>query len=178
MKTIDRYFKKKIPTMRGQVIAIGCLDSILNEIDKNDGIVTCYVLNNMNRPQEKGMMKGRKKSVHIKKFKHKFKKKRTHVMIVDALEVLEFSKRFVSSSVYITKEDIYIYASKSSEELEQMIQKYYRYDVELSKVSCTDGIIYTIHCEQAKTSRFKDLGYLIKDTWNEGIDFLGDYLIH
>lgn len=178
MKTIDHYFKKKIPTLRGQVIAIGCKELFLNEIDKNDGITTCYVLNNMDRSNGTGAGKRNRRSVNIKKFKRKFKKNRTNVMIVDALEVLDFRKRFVSSSVYITKENIYIYTEKTSENLDQMIEKYYRYDVDIKEISCTDGKIYTIHCERAKTSRFKDFGYLVKDTWNEAIDILGDYLIH
>lgn len=177
MKTIEQYFNKKIPAIRGQVITIGCTDAILDKINENDGIHTCYTLNNVSRITGKYKSKGRLKNVNIKKFKRKFKKKRTDVMIVDALEILDFTKRFVPSSVYITKGTVYIYGEEKTDSLEKMIQKYDRYCVEVSSVSCSNGIIYKIDCKNTKPSRFKDFGYLVKDTWNDCIDLLGDYLI-
>lgn len=178
MKTIENYLIKKIKGIRGQVIAIGCTDPILDALGKNNGIHTCYVLNNTSRISGKYKSSGFMKSVNIKKFKRKFKKKRTNVMIVDSLDVIEFSKRFVPSSVYIAKETIYVYAKASDEKTEEMILKYHRYQAPVEEIKLQDGIIYRIDCTNTKQSRISDFGYLIKDTIDRVIDLVGDYLIN
>lgn len=164
--------------MRGRVIAIGCTDAILTAINENDGIHTCYALNNVSRITGKYKSKGRMKNVNIKKFKRKFKKKRTDVMIVDATDVVDFSKHFVPSSVYMTKENIYLYGKEKTENITMMIDKYQRYQASLEQIEVSDGFLYKIDCTKTKQSRIKDIGYLIKDSWDHVIDLIGDYLIH
>lgn len=178
MKTIDSYLTKKINTMRGNVIAIGCSDKMLDAISKNDGIRNCYELNNVSRISGKYEKKGSMKKVNIKKFKRKFKHKKTNVMIVNVLDVVDFAKRFVGSSVYITNEVVYLYTDKEDEKTTLMLEKYKRYHTTLEEVKLKDGIVYKIDCSNTKQSRIRDFGYLIKDTVDNFIDILGDYLIN
>lgn len=178
MKTIDAYLVKKIKFMNGQVIAIGCSDAVLNAISENDHITTCYDLNNISKVSGKYKAKGRVRNININKFKRKFKKKRTKTMIVNILDVLDFSRQFVPSSVYMTKELIYLYTNKKNEKVDLMIKKYHRYHTSIEEIELKDGMIYKIDCSNTKQSRIKDLGYSVKDMVDKAMDILGDYLIN
>lgn len=178
MKTIEKYLIKKIRHMSGNVITIGCSDALLDEINKNNNILNCNVLNNMSRTSGKYTSAGRMKRINIKKFKRKFKKKKTDYMIVDIQDVLPYAKRFVSSSVYITKGELYIYTNEVNDKVDEMINKYQRFHTKVEKITNEDGCVYKIDCTNGKVKRLQEIKYLWKDTIDNIIDLIGDYLIN
>ena len=118
------------------------------------------------------------KRINIKKFKRKFKKKKTDYMIVDIQDVLPYAKRFVSSSVYITKGELYIYTNEVNDKVDEMINKYQRFHTKVEKITNEDGCVYKIDCTNGKVKRLQEIKYLWKDTIDNIIDLIGDYLIN
>ncbi|HIT12179.1 MAG TPA: hypothetical protein IAB58_05245 [Candidatus Pelethosoma merdigallinarum] len=178
MKTIEQYLIKKIRQMEGVVITIGCSDSLLEEIDKNSKITLCNALNNTSRVSGKYQAKGRMRRINIKKFKKKFKKKKTDTMIIEAHDVLAYAKRIVPISVYLTKKDVYIYTHEKEEKIEEMIQKYDRFRVKTEVINKEDGVIYKMDCRGCQVKKLQEIKYLWKDTIDNILDLIGDYLIH
>jgi hypothetical protein len=78
----------------------------------------------------------------------------------------------------MTKETIYLYTKEQTEKIDTMITKYQRYQTKMEEIKLSDGIIYKIDCTRTKQYRIKDFIYLIKDTGDNMIDLLGDYLIN
>ena len=69
---------KIIKKIKGSLLGIGMTESILlDAIEENDNIDTCYILSNVSLTGKKFNMikKGRNKKINIKKLKKKFKKK-------------------------------------------------------------------------------------------------------
>ena len=97
---------KIIKKIKGSLLGIGMTESILlDAIEENDNIDTCYILSNVSLTGKKFNMikKGRNKKINIKKLKKKFKKKSLDTVICNYDIIKQFYRSFVPNSIYINK---------------------------------------------------------------------------
>ncbi len=165
--------------MKGSLLGIGINDeNILDVIEKNDDIHTCYLINNISLTGKKFNMtkRGKNKKINIKKLKKHFKKKSLDNVICNYEIIKQFQRSFVPNSIYINKGDLYIYGNE--EDLETLKLKYQRYtaDIEITKVS--DGTIMKINNQNTKNKFFKDKIYRLKDFGSDALELMTDILIN
>jgi ABC-type xylose transport system substrate-binding protein len=169
---------KIINESKGTLLGIGLNDEkILDAIEDNDNIHTCYLLSN-DTPKDKNFYffkKGRNKVINIKKIKKYFKKKSLDIIICNYSIIKKFMNSFIYNSIYLNNKTLYIY---SNENLEKELKKYQRYtnDVKIKKID--DMYLLTINNENTKNSIIKDTKYKIIDFWTNLIDNITDLLIN
>lgn len=177
MKKMEQKLIEIVKSMKGNFIGIG-LDQprLVNEVENNHHIVECILLNDrQNELNDLG--KSKIKKINIRKLRRKFKKKKRDYIIASLDEIYPYYKTFIKDSVYITRGTIYYYGS-SKEKMDLIIKKYERYKVKIREEMIGKEMLLTIEVNKAKTNRIKDFFYYIKDTLNNGMDYISDYLIH
>ena len=170
---------KIIKNLKGSLLGIGITDdSILEAIEKNDDIHTCYILSTLSLTGKKFSLtkRGRNKKVNIKKIKKYFKKKSLDTIICNYSTIMQFQRSFIPNSVYLNKGSLYIYGEKA--DLESLKKKYQRYtkDIEIKKLN--KGFIIKINNQKTKNHFFKDLFYRSKDLAIDIIDLVTEILIN
>lgn len=179
--TLKEYLKKLIKKFTGNIIVIGLHDEELNEvIMKSKKLNQCYFLNSETKEEvkKKRWRLGRDESISIKKFRRKFKKKKTDYIICNITDMKPHLKHFIKDSVYICNNKIYYYGQEKDFDLIDMERKYARYNATLSTEKLKDSYIVIIDVKNAKYSRIKAFIYIVKDGFNIGCDILGDFLVH
>ena len=168
-----------INNLKGSLLGIGFEESsILDAIENNENIHTCYLMTAKSIKSKKFSMTkhGRNKKINIKKIRKYFKKKSINTIICNYKTIQKFQKSFVPNSVYLNSEDLYIYGTK--EELTLLKEKYQRYTNEIQFISLEEDTILKINNQNTKTNFFKDSYYKIKDTASEVTELLTDLLIN
>ena len=169
---------KEIKTMKGSLLGIGIDDnSMLDAIENNDNIDLCYILSNGGRTENKKFKlfkKGRTKKINIKKLKKHFRKKSLDNVLCDYKVIKKFYKSFVPNSIYINKGKLLIYGN--IKELEKIKEKYERYTDDIIIKKTNKSFLLIINNKNAKTNIIKTNYYKIKDTFNDGLDYLTDFL--
>ena len=175
---MEKFFVKEIRQMYGSLIAFGLTDEKLkHEIEKNDAINTCYLLDstsNFNKKKLKIFNRG--KTINIKKIKKVFKKKRIDNIIANYQTIKPFLKTFVRDSVYINKNKLYIYGTK--EDYEDIIQRYKRYTDKIEIKKEKDYFVIIIDNTNTSNKKIKDIIYWWKDTFTSIADFLTVILVN
>ena len=170
---------KIIKKIKGSLLGIGMTESILlDAIEENDNIDTCYILSNVSLTGKKFNMikKGRNKKINIKKLKKKFKKKSLDTVICNYDIIKQFYRSFVPNSIYINKEYLYIYGNKK--DLENLSKKYQRYTKDVELLENKENYILKINNTNTKNKFFKDKIYRIKDFSIDAVDFITELLIN
>lgn len=168
-----------INNMKGSLLGIGLNDgTLLDAIESNDDIHTCYILSNLSLTGKKFSMtrRGRNKKINIKKIKKYFKKKSLDNIICNYDIIKQFQRSFVPNSIYLNSGYLYIYGSKT--EIESLKQKYQRYTNDIEISSSEDGFIMKVNNENTKNNFFKDTLFKIKDLGTDVIDFITELLIN
>ena len=168
-----------IKSIKGSLLGIGLNDSeLLDAIENNDNIHTCYILSSTSLTSKKFNMskRGKNKKINIKKIKKHFKKKSLDTVICNYETIKQFQKSFVPNSVYLNKGILYIYGE--DEEINNLKLKYERYtnDIEITKYK--NQVIMKVNNKNTKNNFFKDNGYKIKDFFSETIEIITDILIN
>lgn len=173
---VNSTLKKYIKHMSGSLVAIGIKDTeLIKEIDKNNKIVMCDLLNSVSL-DSKNTDKKRYKKKYVKSLKKQYKKDRINYMIVNVDEVNNLLKIFIRDSIYINNKEIYYFSDKKYK-LEKVEKRYHRYTKKTEITKYEDGYILKIDTEGAKNNYFKDKIYYIKDTLSNGADIIADILI-
>ena len=174
MKKLINCIKK----MEGTTLGIGIDDEKLkDEIEKNDKITTCYLLEETSSFNKKKMrLFQRSKKVNIKKIKKVFKKKRIENLICNYKTINPFSKTFVRDSVFINKGKLYIYGK--DENYEQIINKYKRYTSDIKIEKEKDEFLIIINNQETKNNKLTDIKYWWQDTLNSIADILTNILVN
>ncbi len=170
---------KIIKKIKGSLLGIGMTESILlDAIEENDNIDTCYILSNVSLTGKKFNMikKGRNKKINIKKLKKKFKKKSLDTVICNYDIIKQFYRSFVPNSIYINKGYLYIYGNKK--DLENLSKKYQRYTKDIELLENKENYILKINNTNTKNKFFKDKIYRIKDFSIDAVDFITELLIN
>lgn len=168
-----------VSQLKGSLLGVGITDTnILDAIENNDDIHTCYILSNLSLTGKKFSMTkhGRSKKINIKKLRKKFKKKSLNNIICNYDIIKQFQRSFVPNSVYLNNGYLYIYGKKK--EIESLKQKYQRYTNDIEIIENKDGFIMKINNQNTKNNFFKDTLFKIKDFGNDTLEFLTDLLIN
>ena len=168
-----------IENLKGSLLAIGLFEeNLLDAIEKNDNIETCYLLNKISLTSKKFSMtkRGKNKKINIKKIKKQFKKKSLNNIICNYNIIKQFYRSFIPNSIYLTNKKIYIYGQR--EDLKKITSKYQRYTNKIKIEKVDEEYLMEIDTSNTKNSFFKDLIYKIKDFSSDFVDILTDILIN
>ena len=169
---------KEIKNMIGSLLGIGIDDtSMLDAIENNDNIDLCYILSNGGKNKNKKFKlfrKGRTKKINIKKLKKHFKKKSIDNVLCDYKVIKKFYKSFVPNSIYINKGKLLIYGN--IKELDRIKEKYERYTNDIKTEKTNKSFLLIINNKKIKTNIIKTNYYKLKDTFNDALDYLTEFL--
>ena len=167
---------KYVKNMKGSLVAIGIKDtSIIEEIDKNNKITMCDLLNSVSL-KSKTTSKKRQKKKYVKRLKKQYKKKNIDYMIINTDEVEKLLKNIIKDTIYINDKEIYYY-SKRKTILDIIEKRYNRYTKNTEIVKYEDGYILKINTKDTKNNFFKEVLYYILDTFSNAADIIADILI-
>lgn len=166
----------------GNVLLIGVDDSkIYDIIDKNERITICNSLSNCKRKSKKmycdNSTTKNSKIIKVKKLRKVFKRKNIDFIICNISEIKPNMKSFLSNSVYINKNMLYIYGSIKDNDLEELVKKYKRYSKDVKAEIKDEEFIIYIDNKKTKTNFFKDKFYYIVDTISNIRNLIADILM-
>ena len=164
---------------KGVFLNIGLTDEkLLDAIEENDNIHTCYLLSNASLTGKKFNAIGfhRNKKINIKKLKKYFKKKSIDTVICNYQTIKQFKRSFIPNSIYINKKTLYIYGNKN--ELNEISNKYKRYTNNIKLIELDNEAILKIDNTNTKNNFFKDIFYKTKDFISDSLDFITELLIN
>lgn len=176
----EKELRKLVKSLSGNIICIG-MDSklVLDEIERNDNIYNCTLLDSLDVTPVDGKKK-RNKSINVRKFRKKFKKKRTDTIICRMENMHDYLKYFIKDSVYMTKGQVIYYGTNEEFLLDEdeFVKRYARYKkTETKIVHDKDGMMIYVTMNGAKPHRVKDKFYFVRDTMYNAIQLLGDYMV-
>lgn len=162
--------KKIIKNLGGNVLGIGLSEDLIKEIENNDKIINCNLLNPYIKRKKKFSLFN--KTIKIKKIRKIFKKKKIDYIICNYDEINNYFNTFVKDSVYINKKKIYYFGNV---DIELLKSKYNRYD---TKIIIKNKNLIEIDTSKAKNNFFKDIYYRLKDFKDKLIELIGDILMN
>jgi len=171
---MNKEILKIVDNFENNVLAIGTSEKITNFINSNKKVLKFDLL----EKTKKGIKiksQNKTKKVNIKKIRKIFKKKKTDFIICEYEIIRKYLNTFVKDSVYINKNKLYIYGTH--EDIEFLIKRYKRYNVKVDLKQKKDYFILSIDNTLSKNNKIKDIGYLIIDTIEKIIEFIGDLLM-
>lgn len=162
--------KKIIKNLDDNVLGIGLSEDLIKEIENNDKIINCNLLN----PYIKGKKKFSlfNKTIKIKKIRKIFKKKKIDYIICNYDEINNYFNTFVKDSVYINKKKIYYFGNV---DIDLVKYKYGRYD---TNIIIKNKNLVEIDNSKAKNNFLKDNYYRLKDFKDRLIELIGDILMN
>lgn len=165
--------KNIVNKLSGKIIVIGTFDENLEQlISENKNILSCDHLTNESK---KGNgKKGKIKNINIKKIKKKYKIKKHDFILCNVQDIIKYQKTFIKDSIYITKNEVYLFGKKDL--IEEINEKYKRYTNEIEKNRLKEGVILKVKTN-FKPSKLKNIYYYIYDTTLNIIDLISDILI-
>ena len=168
-----------IKKIEGNVLVIGLDDVLLNKFEKNNKVNLYSIYSNksngiFSKSKKKQTNKG--KTINIKKLRKYINKKSVNWLICNMEEIMEYYKYIIKDTIYLNNNIIYIYSSNEIDK-EFIIQKYKRYNVEITFTDYKNGYIITINNKNGKNNYFKDKIYFIKDTFYNIAEVIGNILI-
>lgn len=183
---LKEYLKKLIPTLHGKMIVIGLQDSEINDmILHSEMLEQCYFLDSnikelkkKNDEEKKTYRLGKNKNIPVRKFRKKFKKKKTDTIICNLKDMECYLNSFVKDSIYICKGKVYYYGPKRKFETTNLKNRYRRYQVSFEEVELKDSHVLVVDLSKAKTRWWKELYYTICDGFYKATDLLGDFLVN
>ena len=173
-----KYLYDEIKNMEGNVLAIGIDDKLINAIKKNKK-VNAYEISKSERfslfQKKKRRLESNGKSINIKKLHKYFKKGSINYIIVDYEQILKHYKYVFKDSIYLSKGKLYFYMPKDIDS--DYINKYKRYNSKINIKEYDNTKLVIIDNSKSKTSKLKNIIYLIGDTINNLIDFISNILV-
>ena len=163
----------------GNVLGIGVDENISDILLNNELVLNCNLLNgNISGRKDKKTKKEKKlKTIKIKKIRKIFKHKKVDFILCNVEEIKKYLKTFISDSIYINKDMLYIYNVKD-EDVEEIEKKYKRYNTKIEKIKDGKTTILKIDNKNANTNFFKDHLYIIVDTLIQLFNIIGDLLLN
>lgn len=167
--------KKIISNTSGNVLAIGLSCQLENILEKNPNIDNYYLLNPLNK-NEKLVSKIFSKKIKMNKVKRKFKKKKINNLFVNTIYIMDNYLKFISDSIYIAKDKIYLYGN--IDEANLLHKKYKRYTNNIDLKQYEKEALLIIDNTKTKRIYFKNIYYKIYDKIEEGLNLLSEYLVN
>ena len=175
MKLINEF-----KNLAGSVLGIGYInDKYLKELNKNDAISVDLLTSNLASATKKSLVakeirkdKKKGKSVYIKKIKKVFKRHKPDYIICNVDDVNNYLKSFIKDSLYITKDKLFIFSEENKVDLDELFNKYKRYNKSIEK---KDKYLI-IDNTNYKNNILKNIWYYIIDTFIAIYDYIGTIL--
>jgi hypothetical protein len=166
--------------LSGNVLGIGVDDEIRWILEKNNRVTTCNLLNSKSSGNCAigNDKKKRIKKIRIKKLRKIFKRKKVDFILCDVSEVTRYLKTFIKDSVFINKNILYIYNIYDIDIKDELIKKYGRYNTSIEEIRDGNSVILKIDNKNSKTNFFKDVFYLIIDTFFQILNVISDLLLN
>lgn len=164
----------------GNILIIG-LDypTVEQVLEKNIKIKNQYSMSFNGKKRAKTKERGRRgKTISIKKIKKIFKKKRVDYIICNIEDISKFLRTFIRDSVYINKNNLYIYGKKSDMDIELLEKRYKRYNTKIEITEYDKEILISIDNSKSKNNKIKDIGYSFADLGYSIVNIIGDLLIN
>jgi len=164
----------------GNVLLIGVDDSkIFDIINSNNKVLICNSLNNYKRKKMHcdNTSTCETKTIKVKKIRKIFKKKKVDFIICNVVEIKKHMKTFLSSSVYINNNMLYIYGNINDIDYEELIRKYKRYCKDIKIEFNNEDFIIYIDNKNTKTNKIKDIFYYITDTVSNIRNVIADIMM-
>ncbi len=176
---MEKYLIREVKKLEGNLLGLGINnDKIKDAIKTNNKILNCYLLEETPSVFKKNKIQliNKQKKINIKKITKTFKKKRIDNTICNFKTISPFLKTFIRDSIYMNKNNIYIYGT--DEDYDLIIKRYKRYtkDIEVKKEK--NSFLLIINTKNTKTSKIKDIGYWWKDTLENIVDALTALLVN
>ncbi len=174
---MDKDLKKIIKNFSSSVLYIGNDDEISKYLEKNENITSLDVLSNKKSTSKaKRKIFKKNKTVNINKLRKRYKNKSIDYIICDYNIILPYIRKFIKSSVFISKNKIYFYGDVDL----SIINKYKRYNCNINIINNKKNKIIEIDNINFKTNIFKNILYLIYDIADFFIylvELIGDILM-
>ena len=167
MKKINDIIKQ----FNGNVLGIGLDEKILKQLNKNNKITECNLLNNVT----KGKGYGFSKTIKIKKIRKYFKKKSVDFILCNYEVMSKYLNSFVKNSIYLNDFKIYYYGDC---DVDKLIKRYSRYDTKINVYKEKEFYILEIDCSNAKNKILKEKFYSVVDLVDSAIEVIGDILMN
>ena len=175
-KRLEEIIKK----VKGNVLTIGLDESLLNSF-KNNNMVNLYSISNENahrgifsrKKNKKKTNKG--KEINIKKLRKKLKKKSIDYLFLNIESMYKYYKYIIKDTIYLNNNKVYVYSSNNIDK-DFIISRYKRYNVEIKVTDYKNGFILEIDNKNGKTNFIKDRLNIIKDTFYNVAEFVGNIL--
>ena len=162
--------KKIIKNLDGNVLGIGLTEDLIKEIEDNDKIVNCNLLNSYIKGKKKFSLFN--KTIKIKKIRKVFKKKKIDYIICNYDEINNYFNTFIKDSIYINKKKIYYFGNV---DIDFLKYKYGRYN---TNIIIKNKNLIEIDVSKAKNNFFKDNYYRLKDFKDKLVELIGDILMN
>ncbi len=173
-----KYLFDEIKKMEGNVLALGIDDKLINVLKKNKK-VNAYEISKSERislfQKKKRKLESNGKSINIKKLHKYFKKNSINYIICDYEQIMKHYKYVFKDSIYLSKGVIYFYVTSDIDT--DYLLKYKRYNSKISIKEYDNTKLIIIDNSNAKSSKFKNLIYLISDTFNNLLDFISNIIV-
>ena len=167
MSELNRIIKQ----FNGNVLGIGLDEKILKQLNKNNKIMECNLLNSVT----KGRGYGFSKTIKIKKIRKYFKKKSVNFILCNYEVMSKYLNSFVKNSIYLNDFKIYYYGDC---DVDRLIRRYSRYDTKINVFKEKNIYILEIDCSNAKNNFFKEKLYSVVDLVDNAIEVIGDILMN
>lgn len=178
-KLIKKELTKIINDCSGKLLGIGLNDrELLKKIENNKKIVVCDLLsNNAIGINNKKVESSKGKNISIKSLKRIFGKKKINNIICDYQHIEKYLKTFVKDSIYITKGSITIYGKISTDDVNSLINKYKRYNIQAEITKENDNYLIRLEIGKCKTNKIKDGYYWLIDEISDLGEIISDLLV-
>lgn len=171
---------KLIKNVEGNIITIGVKNSkIMDKLLKNNKIN----LFDINKDDSIGFFKSKKrklnngKTINIKKLNKYFNKKSIDYIICDIEEIKDYLKFFVKNSIYLNDKKLIMYGNNEDVDLDNLIKRYKRYNVNIETITISDNFILIIDNSKSKNKRILEKIYYIKDTLYNLVEMISNILV-
>ena len=175
-KSLEEIIKK----VEGNVLVIGLDNKLLDKFEKNNKVNLYSIYSNkttnniFTKSKKKKTNQG--KTINIKKLRKYINKKSVDYIICNLEEIMEYYKYIIKDTIFINNNIIYIYSTDKIDK-EFLINKYQRYDVDIQVKEYKNGYIITIDNKNGKNNYLKDKLYLIKDTFYNIAEVIGNLMV-
>lgn len=178
MNKIEKVLLDSIKEMHGFILGFGNLDEkIIKSIDKNNKINEFILLSDTYTKSTGKSKSKRTKKIAYRKIRNRFKKKNVTNIIASYEELEKYQRRFISDSLFLAKDNIYLFIKNKDIDADIIKKRYERYHQECEMIPCRDGIIVKITKKNYKANKAKDTLYLCMNFMSDVMNFIGDLFV-
>lgn len=169
-----------IKKIEGNVLVIGLDDALLDKFNSNNKVNLYSIYSPKKTVISFSSSKKRKtnhgKTINIKKLRKYINKKAVNHLIINIDEILKYYKYVIKDTIYLSNNLIYLYSTNNTDK-DFIIEKYKRYDVKIDVTEYKNGYLIIVYAKNSKSNFFKDKLYVIKDTFYNIAEAIGNILV-